>query len=112
MSWFKQLRSRLGMDDKTAARAEEIAERCFDPVWRRVRGRVLSMSVNESRGYIRARAAAVVRREIDLALRRPQPAGRVSPSKLTALATHAVIRRISTHAHALRVQPAAVRRAA
>lgn len=42
-----------------------VAVRVQTLVWRRVRDRVATMGVHEARGYIRARTAAVIEREME-----------------------------------------------
>lgn len=50
--------------------AQTIAGRVRHTVWQRVSHRSPSMSKNEARGYIRARAATIVDREVDQAIHR------------------------------------------
>jgi hypothetical protein len=51
-------------DDDVARLASEIAQRSFDGVWKRLSPAVASMPPQEARGYVRARAAAVVQAEV------------------------------------------------
>jgi len=50
--------------------AVEIARRCRDEVGGRLSCAALAMTPNEARGYVRSRAAKVIRREADAALER------------------------------------------
>ncbi len=40
---------------------ERVLDRAFERIWKQVVGRVLEMPAAEARGYVRARAAAIVR---------------------------------------------------
>jgi hypothetical protein len=68
MSPFSTLTARLNrrMLDQ---RSSELVECCQDTVWQRVYRNALAMRPPEARGYIRARAAAIVHGEIDRMLR-------------------------------------------
>ena len=46
---------------QVAQLSREIAKRAQAEVWERVRAEILTMGIAEARGYVRARAAAVVR---------------------------------------------------
>jgi hypothetical protein len=47
---------------------DRVAARVQTPVWLRVRDRIPAMGVHEARGYIRARAALVIDREVAIAV--------------------------------------------
>lgn len=51
-----------------AALVKTLADRCEPAVWQRIEGRTQAMSPAAARGYIRARAAAIVNEQVDLAL--------------------------------------------
>lgn len=67
-SWLRNTWSTTPVQDL----AESLAIRCVEPTWGRIHASVLSMSLAESRGYIRARAALVLHQGL-LALRQEQP---------------------------------------
>lgn len=50
---------------RTIATARQIANQSRADVWARVRDLIFQMDIPEARGYVRARAAIVVRREAD-----------------------------------------------
>lgn len=52
---------------RVSALIERIVSRSHGAIWRRVRERAPTMTPNEARGYIRARAALVVEREVGIA---------------------------------------------
>jgi hypothetical protein len=77
--------------ERLAEIARQIAERSRQEVSQRVLGGTGGMSAAERRGYIRARSAAVIHREVDQAMLQ-QPALRaVDRPALLQLATDAVI---------------------
>ena len=51
-------------EQRLANLADEIAERVRDVVWQRVRERVPTLGINETRGYVRARSASVIQAEV------------------------------------------------
>lgn len=104
-SWFQ--------DDRTLkALAADAARRCETAVWQHVGTRVSRMPLSEARGYVRARSAAIVRRQVELVLlSRPQLAA-ASQARIRAEALDlAVVRAIDVMRTRSAVQPA-VRRAA
>ena len=48
--------------------ADEVASRSFTAVWERIERRAPSMRLSEARGYVRARAAHAVSRELNYVL--------------------------------------------
>jgi hypothetical protein len=53
--------------------AAEAARRCETAVWQHVGARASTMPLAEARGYVRARSARIVRRQVDLVvLSRPE----------------------------------------
>ena len=85
----------LGMrsrsEERLAKLAKRVVERSRSEVTRRLLGLRADMSNSEARGYIRARAAVVVQREVNLALGREQ---RLRPSdrrRLIAMVTDALV---------------------
>jgi hypothetical protein len=96
--------------------ARGLAARTRHAVWQRVAERVPAMGVNESRGYIRARAATVVCSEVDALLRRDVKLRPANRRQLIDLTCDELTRQILAHVAALRTAPArvavALRRAA
>lgn len=60
-TWIKRQLSGTAVQEL----AEDLAVRCLEPVWSRVYGRVVGMSLAEVRGYVRARAALVLACELE-----------------------------------------------
>jgi hypothetical protein len=95
-----QLRRR----ERLTIMARRIAERSLDEVARRVVGLGPEMSAAESRGYIRARAAIVICREVNLLLALNRHVHFDDRTRLTHLATEEVVDRLMAHAALCRVQ--------
>lgn len=56
-------------DDRTLrAVATDVARRCETAIWQQVAARASTMPLAEARGYVRARSAGIVRRQVDLVL--------------------------------------------
>lgn len=89
MSWFNVLQ-RLNGEARMIDLADEIASKCRHAVWARVCHRVMQFERAEARGYIRARAASIVKREIDFALEDEQIKPSLRP-RLTELTIDSVI---------------------
>ena len=51
---------------RLSALVDRVAARVKNPVWQRVRDRVSGMGIHEARGYIRARSATILDREIGI----------------------------------------------
>lgn len=62
---LKQVFERFRGEAKLKDLARDVAERCRHDVWDKVWRRVPAMDMAEARGYVRARAAIVVSREVD-----------------------------------------------
>ncbi len=90
MGLFK-LNARPRTEDRLAKLAKRIAERSRSEVVQRILGMEPDMSPCETRGYIRARAAVVVHREVDLTLARERRIRRSDRTKLISLATDALV---------------------
>jgi hypothetical protein len=108
MQWLKQLRDWSGQS-RVAELADDVASRSFETVWQRVYPSVIGMSLEETRGYARARAAVVVSDKIELAQLSDH---RINQQRVYALALDTVVCRTVTHAMAHRPRPAANRQAA
>ena len=96
-----QLRRR----ERLTIMARRIAERSLDEVARRIVGLSPEMSAAETRGYIRARAAVVICREVNLLLALGRHVNFDDRTRLTHLATEEVVNRLVAQAAFCRVQP-------
>jgi len=110
MQWFQHLRN-WSAQAKVAEMADDVAAQSFESVWERVYPNVVGMSIEEARGYARARAAIVVSDKIDVAVAQRSHA-RVNQQRVFALAMDTVVCRTVTHAMAQRSRPAMSRQAA
>lgn len=63
MGWFN-LVARFRGEDKLTELAETLAARSFDHVWPCVQQQVATLGVNETRGYLRARATHTIQQQI------------------------------------------------
>ncbi len=72
----------------------EISPPCQADVWERVRERVFDMDLTEARGYVRARAVKVVRRQVAARLPRHPQLDAHAVQQLKALVTERVAQRI------------------
>jgi hypothetical protein len=88
--------------------ARGVAARVRHVVWQRVAERVPGMGANESRGYIRARSAAVVYGEVDALLNRDRTLRPGNRRELIDLTCDELVRQILAHVAAVRVAPAPV----
>jgi len=77
MNWLTRIRTRISRR-QVKRWAESIAERCWLRVWQRVADRVGEMPLAEARGYVRARAVAVVRRQVASDLRYRQASAKLA----------------------------------
>ena len=98
MSFIERLR-RMPRQPQIKAMAEQIVARSRHAVWQRVRGRVPSMGTNEARGYIRARAAVVMAREIEIELSHHQPVRTSVRSRVEEVAAELMVHVVLSHAH-------------
>lgn len=83
------LRSRT--EERLAKLASRIVERSRSDVTRRVLGLRADMSTSEARGYIRARAAVVVQREVNVALGRERHLRTSDRRRLIAMVMDALV---------------------
>jgi hypothetical protein len=73
---------------------DRLTARVQNAVWRRVCDRLPAMGVHEARGYVRARAALIIHREMALAVV-SQPPLRATDRELVMLTVrHRVVRRL------------------
>lgn len=109
MNWLKQWI--FPSETKLATLAQKLADGCQEQVWRRVSEKSLAMTLPEARGYVRARAAVVVKRAVDATIARTASLA-TAREQLQELATEQVIRLISAQLRAVRPAQRLVRRAA
>ena len=110
MQWLQHLRNWTG-HSKITEMADNVASSSFEAVWQRVYPSVIGMSLEEARGYARARAAIVVSDKINLAATQLN-SRRINRQQVYALAMDAVVCRTVTHAMAQRSRRATSRQAA
>jgi hypothetical protein len=100
-------------DDRTArALSLEAARRCETAVWQRVGDRATTMPLAEARGYVRARGAAIVRRQVELVLLSHPETSAVSRVQVLELALEAAVVRAVDVLRTRSVMPAPRRQAA
>ncbi len=98
--------------DKVSEFAERIAARSRQAVWQRVWQRVGTLGQAEARGYIRARAAAIIQQETDrLISQEGSRAGEIR-EKLLFVATDVVVKQLLQQSHQTRKTNAPLRRVA
>ena len=97
MGLFQVIKQRWTSRTRLPQIADEIAERCIDAVWHRVRQQVRKLSPAQARGYIRARGAAVVQLHLASASNRYDVVEHLRPH-LQALTVEAVIQRVQRRA--------------
>ena len=89
--WFDNLTGPQRMvEDLT----KSIAPRCEPAVWARIEALVQTMDPAQSRGYIRARAASVIEREVSLAVESLEEKSDSLVQRLTASVSDAVVRKM------------------
>ena len=110
MQWLKQLRDWTGQN-KVVELADDVASSSFETVWQCVYPSVIGMTLDEARGYARARAATVVSDKILLAVAQSSDHS-INQQHVYALALDTVVCRTVTHAMAHRGRPANNRQAA
>jgi hypothetical protein len=91
MMGLLQLTTLWRPSERLAEIARQIAERSQPEVSQRVSGGTAGMSAPERRGYIRARSAAVIHREVDRAMLQQPILRAADRPALLQLATDAVI---------------------
>ena len=86
--------TRSRSEERLSKLARRIAERSWSEVSRRILGLHSEMSSSEARGYIRARAAVVVQREVNLAFMHDRRLRAVDRCKLITMVTDALVNSI------------------
>ena len=90
MSWL-ELFLRRRLQTELVEAAHTIAVRRRISIWERVQDTVTTMSTNEARGYIRARAATIVHAEVDKVIARHDLLTEAHRAQLLAATFDAVI---------------------
>jgi hypothetical protein len=104
MDWLKNLRSWLLGPDLSAL-AEQIAIRCRTAVWQRIEQRVHGLSLAEARGYVRVKAAHIIRQHVDQVMQSDESVRPAARPQLEELAMEAVLRQaILDVLHARRIK--------
>lgn len=85
-------------EKKLALIAEEVAGRSRHKVWQRVNRRLEVMQSSEAKGYIRARSAVIVQRELDLALQHHSVHVAAQRAQVFDWASEAIIQMIQAQA--------------
>ena len=96
------LHFRFGSNNHLRRLAEQIAQHSLGDVLRRTSGLTRDMSSAEARGYIRARAARVVNREIMLTCRNNRRLRRFDASQLATMTTEILVDMILRENRSLR----------
>ena len=109
---FPSFLARLFTSQRPEILADKVASRSRQAVWDRVSHRIHSLSGAEARGYIRARAAAVIEPEADRLIRKEGGRAASLREKILRDATESVIRLVIEQVQISRQRAAAVRRAA
>jgi len=92
MAWLSML-SLPPSDSQLLELAHDVAAKSQSAVQSRVQQRLGELQLSEARGYVRARSASIIRREIDL-LVNSQPKLRKSRNQLHHMASEAAIRQV------------------
>ena len=109
---FASLLIRLFATHKPELLADRIASRSRQRVWDRVSHRMYALTGAEARGYVRARAAAIVEEETDRLI--AEEGGKAAQQRMRILrdAGDSVIRLVLEQAQISRQTPQPLRRAA
>ena len=108
---FSQLFTFRSVLDRTAEMAERVAGRSRMAAWQRVKDGLMVLAPVEARGYIRARAASVVKEETSRLIEQEGPKVARQRARIEAAATELLIAAMVCHA-ATGQLPASARRAA
>lgn len=107
-----QLLAHWFVTDKVTELAERIAARSRQAVWQRVWQRVSTLSPAEARGYIRARAASIVKQETERLIAQEGSPAEAIREKLIVAASEAVIAQLLHQSRGTRRTNAPQRRVA
>jgi len=110
MAWPQRIAQWL-VSDRLTEMAERVAGRSRLAVWQRVAQRVAVLGPSESRGYVRARAAAAIQAETDRLIEQEGPSVGRLRERIIAAATESLVETIATQ-HAQRRSSPGQRRAA
>ena len=87
--WLRAVRDRIFFR-QSVSQAVAIADASQPLVWDRVRDSIFQMDLSEARGYVRARAAAVIRRQTPQVLGRGHNVSERTLQRIGQLATERV----------------------
>jgi hypothetical protein len=107
--WLVQFSRRQGMLDNLISR---VAARCEPVVWARVFPTAATMDLAQARGYIRARAALVITREIQIATASLPPVSAAMCDEIRRAVTQRLVHHTLTEISLRRPMSAVPRRAA
>jgi len=100
MRFWDTVKRRVQPETTLIEVAEQLAERCFERVWQRVRGHLATLSAAEARGYIRARGILVLRPAVGEAVEQ-RSFSQAEGAALYALTVQAVSQRVQARCHAV-----------
>jgi CRP-like cAMP-binding protein len=111
MLWPRRITQWL-VSDRLAEMSERVAGRSRLAVWQRVADRLAGLSPIEARGYVRARAIAIVQAETDRLVEQEGPRVGAMREQIIASATGALVETIVTQLQQQRRQSGWQRQAA
>jgi hypothetical protein len=111
MSLAQRVQLRVRRHRVLSGIASDVAERSFAAIWERIQGKARVLPWNESRGYVRAHAAAEVRRALDVTVRRHH-LPEMWHDRLVELAVELLVERIEGRLKCAEPASAILRRAA
>lgn len=94
MSWFSALAFPSWNRTRLASLVDRVAARSQNAVYQRVKDRLSSMNVHQARGYIRARAALVLEREMGIVMAEVTDLSSAQRESILEGARHRVVRRL------------------
>jgi hypothetical protein len=109
---LSQLLGSLLGTDRVDELARRIAERSHGSVWQRVAHRIDTMAGSEARGYVRARAGAIVLRETNLIVAEENLRAESLPLKIYQAAIDRLIELVVEQSRQRRLEAAPARKVA
>jgi len=91
LNWLMLPENKMPSSKSTEALGRQIALECLEEVRQRVAGRTGGMAMSEIRGYLRARAARTVRRQVNLAILQHPQACQAWAEAVTCRATERIV---------------------
>jgi hypothetical protein len=111
MSLAQRVQLRVRRHRVLSGIASEVADRSLAAIWERIRAKARMLPGSESRGYVRAHAAAEVRRSLDVTIRRHH-LPEIWHDRLVELAVELLVERIEVRLNRVEPAPSMFRRAA